>query len=130
MNDIKKIVSNSHLNGVISIFLAVPFVSLTGLFGNWLSLSPIMIVQWRTIFAFISLFLVLKITRKNIFFKNYREFFWFFIGGTILGAHWVAFFKSIQVSTVAIGLLSYVSYPLFTSVLGPIFCLRRRLATY
>ena len=43
------------------------------------------------------------------------------LSGAILGAHWIAFFKSIQVSTVAIGLLSYVSYPLFTSVIEPIF---------
>jgi len=116
-----KIVSTAHRNGVISIFLAVPFVSLTSLFGKWISLSPIMIVQWRTIFAFMALSFALIVTRKKFFFKNFREFFLLLLSGAILGAHWVAFFKSIQVSTVAIGLLSYVSYPIFTSVMEPIF---------
>ena len=34
---------------------------------------------------------------------------------------WIAFFKSIQVSTVAIGLLTFASYPLFTTFLEPVF---------
>ena len=33
--------------------------------------------------------------------------------GVILAVHWVAFFAAIQVSTVAIGLLGYASFPLF-----------------
>lgn len=123
MNDDKnnKFASTFHRNGVISIFLAVPFVSLTGLFAKWITLSPIMIVQWRTIFAFIALSLFLIITRKNFFLKNPLDFLWFFFGGFLLGGHWIAFFKSIQVSTVAIGLLSYVSYPIFTSMMEPLF---------
>lgn len=116
-----KTVSTSHRNGVISIFLAVPFVSLTGLFGKWISLSPMIIVQWRTIFAFMALTIVLIVSRKKFFFKNSSEFLWLFFGGLILGTHWIAFFRSIQVSTVAIGLLSYVSYPLFTTLMEPLF---------
>ncbi len=117
----RNIISTAHRNGFISIFLAVPFVSLTGLFGKWISISPLMIVQWRTIFAFIALSIALIVSRKKFLFNNYREFLWLFISGVLLGAHWVAFFKSIQVSTVAIGLLSYVSYPLFTTMLEPMF---------
>ena len=116
-----KIVPTSHRNGVMSILLAVPFVSLTALFGKWVSLSPFLIVQWRTIFAFMALSFVLIISKKKIFFENYREFLWLLLSGFVLGAHWIAFFRSIQVSTVAIGLLSYVSYPLFTTLLEPLF---------
>ena len=34
--------------------------------------------------------------------------------GVLLALHWLAFFAAIQVSTVAIGLLGYASFPLFT----------------
>ncbi len=37
--------------------------------------------------------------------------------GVILAVHWVAFFAAIQVSTVAIGLLGFASFPLFVIVL-------------
>jgi len=119
----------SHRNGVISVLVALPFVSMTGLFGKFLSHSPILIVQGRTVFAFAALFLALFAIRKAIFFKNYQEWAWLIVSGTILAVHWIAFFQAIQVSTVAIGLLSFSSYPLFTTFLEPLFFreqLRRR----
>jgi drug/metabolite transporter (DMT)-like permease len=113
--------SASHRNGVISVLVALPFVSMTGLFGKFLTLSPLLIVQGRTIFAFGTLLIALFVMRKNIFFRDYREWLWLMVSGTILGVHWIAFFEAIQVSTVAIGLLSFASYPLFTTLLEPLF---------
>ena len=111
----------SHRNGVISVLVALPFVSMTGLFGKFLSHSPLLIVQGRTVFAFGALLLALFAIRKAIFFKNYREWAWLMVSGTVLATHWIAFFQAIQVSTVAIGLLSFSSYPLFTTFLEPLF---------
>ncbi len=111
----------SHRNGVISVLVALPFVSMTGLFGKFLSHSPLLIVQGRTVFAFGALLMALFIIRKEIFFKNYREWAWLMVSGTVLATHWIAFFQAIQVSTVAIGLLSFSSYPLFTTFLEPLF---------
>ena len=111
----------SHRNGVISVLVALPFVSMTGLFGKFLSHSPLLIVQGRAVFAFGALLLALFAIRKAIFFKNYREWAWLMVSGTVLAVHWIAFFQAIQVSTVAIGLLSFSSYPLFTTFLEPLF---------
>ena len=111
----------SYRNGIISVLVALPFVSLTGLFGKFISHSPLLIVQGRTVFAFGTLLLVLLILRKKIIFNNFREWLRLVLCGIILGVHWIAFFKSIQVSTVAIGLLTFASYPLFTTFLEPIF---------
>ena len=111
----------SYRNGIISVLVALPFVSLTGLFGKFIPHSPLLIVQGRTVFAFGALLLVLLILRKKIIFNNFREWLRLVLCGIILGVHWIAFFKSIQVSTVAIGLLTFASYPLFTTFLEPIF---------
>ena len=111
----------SYRNGIISVLVALPFVSLTGLFGKFISHSPLLIVQGRTVFAFGALLLVLLILRKKIIFSNFREWLRLVLCGSILGVHWIAFFKSIQASTVAIGLLTFASYPLFTTFLEPIF---------
>ena len=111
----------SHRHGVISVLVALPFVSLTGLFGKFLTFSPLLIVQGRTVFAFGALLLALFFLRKNICFSDLREWLWLALSGSILGIHWIAFFQAIQVSTVAIGLLSFASYPLFTTLLEPLF---------
>ena len=111
----------SHRHGVVSVLVALPFVSLTGLFGKFLTFSPLLIVQGRTVFAFGALLLALFFLRKKIFFSDLREWLWLVLSGSILGVHWIAFFQAIQVSTVAIGLLSFASYPLFTTLLEPLF---------
>ncbi len=111
----------SYRKGIISILIALPFVSFSGLFGKFISHSPVLIVQGRTIFAFGALLLTLLILRKKIILRNYQEWLRLFLCGVILGLHWIAFFKSIQVSTVAIGLLTFASYPLFTTFLEPVF---------
>ena len=41
--------------------------------------------------------------------------------GALLSAHWMTFFKAIQVSTVAIGLLAFASFPVFVTLFEPIF---------
>ena len=113
--------SASHRIGIISILVALPFVSLTGLFGKFLTIAPLLIVQGRSIFAFGTLLIALFVMRKKLFFQDYREWIWLMVSGSILGIHWIAFFEAIQVSTVAIGLLSFASYPLFTTLLEPLF---------
>ena len=111
----------SHRNGVLSVLVALPFISMTGLFGKFLSHSPLLIVQGRAVFAFGTLLLALFAMRKAIFFKNCKDWAWLTVSGIVLAVHWIAFFQAIQISTVAIGLLSFSSYPLFTILLEPLF---------
>ncbi len=42
------------------------------------------------------------------------------LSGAILAVHWFSFFVSIQVSTVAIGLLAFSTFPLFVTFLEPL----------
>ncbi len=48
------------------------------------------------------------------------------VSGVLLAIHWVAFFQAIQVSTVAVGLLTFSSFPLFVTLLEPWFFRERR----
>jgi len=38
-----------------------------------------------------------------------------------LAIHWGTFFQAIQISTVAVGLLAFSTFPIFTTFLEPIF---------
>lgn len=106
---------------LLEIHAAVVLFGLAGLFGKWLLFSPILIVLGRVFFASLALFLVLLASRQRIFLEEKRIYPLFFLLGAILAVHWFCFFRSIQVSTVAVGLLSYSSFPVFTSILEPIF---------
>ena len=100
---------------------AVLLFGLAGLFGKWLPFSPVIIVLGRVFFASLSLAIVLYLSGQSLNIKPLRNFFFLLLLGALLAVHWISFFHSIQISTVAIGLLSFACYPVFTAFLEPLF---------
>jgi len=115
--------NSSILNqGILQIHIAVFLFGFAGLFGKFLSCSPIYIVFGRTFFAFIALFLYARFVSKtalSISFKNRGLFF--VLQGILLAIHWWSFFLSIQISSVAVGLVTFSTFPLFVTFLEPLF---------
>ena len=111
---------------LIEIHLAVLLFGLAGLFGKWLSFSPAVIVFGRVLFAGAALAAILAVLRRPLFARRSRDLAWFALLGLLLAIHWASFFRSIQVSSVAVGLLSYSTFPFFTAFLEPLL-LREKL---
>lgn len=107
------------------IHIAVLLFGMAGLFGKWLTLSPLTIVLGRVFFASITLALLLKLTGQKFIISPRKNYFALVLLGFILAIHWACFFQSIQVSTVAIGLLSFSTYPVFTTILEPLLLKER-----
>ncbi len=115
---------NRHL---LEIHLAVLLFGLASLFGKWAGLPAAIIVLGRVAFAFPALALALRWAGQPFRLKNRRDYLYFGFLGLLLAAHWVTFFESVKVSTVAICLLSYSTFPVFTTLLEPLL-LRERLS--
>lgn len=105
---------------LLEIHGAVVLFGLAGLFGKWLDLSPFLIVLGRVFFASFALFIFFLLSRHPLKITPAKNYPLFIFLGLILAVHWSAFFQSIQTSTVAIGLLSYSSFPVFTAFLEPL----------
>lgn len=105
---------------LFEIHAAVLLFGLAGLFGKWLILSPFIIVLGRVFFASITLALLLRFSKQSMKISPRKNYFYLIFLGLILAVHWVSFFKSIQISTVAVGLLSFATYPVFTTFLEPL----------
>ena len=105
----------------LNIHLAVLLFGIAGLFGKLILLPAILIVLGRVFFASISLYFYLQ-TKGGIRLESdpRKSLSALLIMGIILAFHWYAFFHSIQLSTVALGLISFASFPLFTAFLEPI----------
>jgi drug/metabolite transporter (DMT)-like permease len=116
---------NDHKISLFEIHLAVILFGTAGLFGKWLLISPFMIVLGRVFFASLFLAVIIWISGRKKSLLPGDNYFYFVLLGFILSIHWVSFFKSIQISTVAVGLLSFSIYPVFTTFLEPIFTKKR-----
>ena len=98
---------------LVALHVAVALFGFAGLFGKWLAWDPVVIVFGRTVVATVVLGLISLIRRSD----RGGPTFALAGNGAILAVHWVSFFAAIQVSTVAIGLLGFASFPLFVIVL-------------
>ena len=110
----------SRVRGSIEANIAVLFFGLAGVLGKLSVLPSPLIVLGRVVFAGIVLLIVCLLQRVSLRPKQRRDAFLLVGQGTLLALHWTAFFQSINVSDVAIGLLSFSSFPLFTAALEPL----------
>ena len=107
--------------GLLEIHIAVLFFGLAGLFGKLVVLPSTIIVFGRVFFATIFLALVLLYLKQGVRLRKKQDYFFMALMGVILAVHWVTFFQAIQVSTVAIGLLTFSTFPVFVTFLEPFF---------
>lgn len=112
---------NIKNKSLMEIHLAVFLFGLSGLFGKMLSLSPMIIVFGRVFFSSVFLLIIMIYLKKDMKLKQQKHYLYLIVMGVILAIHWSTFFKSIQVSTVAIGLLTFSTFPVFVTFLEPYF---------
>lgn len=101
----------------LQLHLSVALFGLAGIFGRWIPLDPLMIVWARVVFACLGLFPFLLFKRKTLPALDRHFLLRSVLLGGILAFHWFAFFKAIQETSVALALLSFASFPLFTLIL-------------
>lgn len=102
------------------IHIAVLLFGGAGLFGKLIEISAGGIVLGRAGLAALFLLFFQLLKKQKIRLHTTKDFFIFCFLGLTLAFHWTAFFESIQQSTVAIGVLTFSTFPVFTSFLEPI----------
>lgn len=112
---------NTKNRSLAEIHLAVFLFGVSGLFGKLLLLPPMIIVLGRVFFSSTFLLIIMLYLKRDIKLKQRKHYFNLVAMGVILAIHWSTFFKSIQVSTVAIGLLTFSTFPVFVTFLEPYF---------
>ncbi|MDO5116581.1 MAG: DMT family transporter [Synergistaceae bacterium] len=111
---------------LIEIHIAVLLFGLTGVFGKSIALPAQYIVLGRVFFASLSMGIFFLLRGKDIRLSDKKDYFYILAVGAILAFHWTAFYTSVQLSTVAIALLTFSAYPIFVTFLEPFF-FRERL---
>ncbi len=100
--------------------VAVMLMGLSGVFGQFVDASSLIITLGRVTISFIVLSVILHI-KKVAFGLNCKKHYGIAIGaGIVLALHWITFFQSIQMSTVAIGIITFSTFPLFLTFLEPL----------
>jgi len=111
----------NNASSLFQIHVAVMFFGIAGLFGKWIDLPPSLITWGRCVFAFVALFFLNLFSEGRFTLVKTKHYCVFAGLGILLALHWWSFFHSIQISTVAVGLLTFSTFPIFTVFLEPLF---------
>ena len=104
---------------MISVNIAVLLFGMAGLFAKWVRLPAICITFGRVFFSSIALGLYILIRRQSIRTAK-KDAILLIFAGAVLALHWWAFLESIQLSTVAVGTITFSAFPLFVTFLEPL----------
>ena len=104
---------------LLQIHIAVFFLGLSALAGKWSSQSSLVLTFGRVWISAPSLLLYLWIRRIPIKLNARRDYGVMVLLGALWAAHWICFLHSVQLSTVAIGTITFSTYPVFVTFLEP-----------
>lgn len=100
--------------------LAVLLFGLAGVVGRSMDLSAALVTLGRTGCSFGFLLLGFLVRKKPLRLRSRRDLFLALTAGVILAAHWTAFFQSVQTASVAVGTITFSTFPLFVTFLEPL----------
>lgn len=109
--------SKSHFPQLI---LAIVVMSTSGVLARAMDVSPELAIWVRCVIAGLALGVVLKFLKHPLWIKEPKARMIVLYSAILFGLHWVTYFYALHYSSVAIGMLSLFTYPVFTAILEPI----------
>ncbi|WP_340063011.1 DMT family transporter [Ascidiimonas aurantiaca] len=112
--------SKKYLFQLLELNFAMMLISTSGALGRYITLAPPVTILLRAFMALSLLYLFCRIRKIPLFRGNKKDLTGIVFGGIFMGAHWITYFYALQLSNVAIGMLSIFTYPVITAFLEPI----------
>jgi len=112
---------NQHLRNIIELNIAVLLVSTSGILGRYISMPPPVTIWLRCLLAALILGAYIWYKKINLKVERKKDWATIIVSGLFFGAHWITYFYALQLSNVAIGMLSLFTYPVITALLEPLF---------
>lgn len=111
----------NSLKGLFSVHSAVLIFGLTALFSKLISLTALEITLLRSVFAALVILTVFLWQKKSLRLSNTKDYAIVILLGVLLALHWVTYFHSMQVSSIAVGVIALYTFPVITVFLEPLF---------
>lgn len=112
---------NNKQSGLLELHFAVLLFGGTALFSKLIPLSALDITLLRCVVAAFILALIIKVSRNRLRLNNSKDYIVAIGLGIVVSLHWVTYFASMQLSSVAIGMIAFFTYPVMTILIEPFF---------
>lgn len=119
-NEEQSVQSEEYGKSLISLHIAVMLFGLSAVLGQFVTAPAVIVAGGRVICSSLLLFLLSIAGRASLKLKSRKDYGIAVFAGIVLAAHWTTFFQAIQSSTVAIGTITFSTFPLFLTFLEPL----------
>ena len=92
----------------------------TALFSKLISLSAIDIIAYRTLICGLLVLAIAAALKHPLIISNRKHLGLLIICSLLFTVHWAAYFHAMQISTVAVGIVSMFTFPVITVLIEPI----------
>ena len=105
---------------IIYLHIAVMMFGVAGVIGQFVEVPSVMVALGRVICSSILLLIIALVKKDSLKLESGRDYVGIMLTGAVLAIHWTTFFQSIQVSSVAIGTITFSTFPLFLTFIEPV----------
>lgn len=112
---------SEKLKQLLELNLAIFLISSAAVLVRYIDLHPIVIAFWRGIIAFILLGSMVLLKKQSFKISDAKDRRRLFFSSFLLALHWILYFYALQISNIAVGILSLFTYPAITAILEPIY---------
>ena len=110
----------NHKKDILYLHIGVILFSFSGIIGQYVEVPSILAAMGRVLCSSTLLLAIAKIKKNSLKLDSKKDYIAIVANGIVLAVHWVTFFHSIQTSTVAIGAITFTTFPLFITFIEPI----------
>ncbi len=103
-----------------ALHLAVMLFGLSAVVGRWVNVPAVLVAAGRVVCSSALLLVLCLAGRTPLKLRSRGDTLLAVGAGVVLAVHWTAFFLSVQEASVAIGTLTYSTFPLFVTFLEPL----------
>ena len=114
-----------HLKYQVVLHLIIFVWGFTAILGVYIQTDAFILVWYRVLIAFLSLFLFLLIFRKKYWITSKKELLSVLGVGVLVALHWLTFYLSIKVSTASLAIICLSTTTIHVAWLEPIIMKRK-----
>lgn len=106
---------------LIQLHLGALLLGGSALLPRFVHIPTDQLVLLRSAIAAVLLFALAASAREALLPRSRRDAAWLLVCSLLLGAHWLTYFETIRISTVALASVCFYAFPIITVFLEPLF---------
>ena len=110
----------SFNRNIIYLHVAVMLFGLAGVAAQFVEIPAVLVALGRVVCSSLLLLIIAIVKKESLKLNSGKDYCIIILTGAVMAIHWTTFFQSVQVSTVAIGTITFSTFPLFLTFIEPI----------